>query len=76
MQLINELFKRNRLLTISGIFYVLLSIFLIVFSFFYNKEILGLSPIVKPLKFAISTFVYSFTLAYLLFYVNNQKKVK
>lgn len=76
MLLIKELFKRNRLLIISGIFYVLLSIVLIVFSFFYNKEILGLSPMIKPLKFAVSTFVYSFTLAYLLFYINNQKKVK
>ena len=30
----------------------------------------------KPIKFTLSTWIYSWTLAYLLFYVNNQQKVK
>jgi hypothetical protein len=31
---------------------------------------------IKPIKFALSTWIYSWTLAYLLYYVNDQNKVK
>jgi hypothetical protein len=31
---------------------------------------------IKPLKFALSTWIYAWTMAYLLFYVNNQNRVK
>lgn len=39
-------------------------------------QVLGINSMIKPIKFCISTWAYAWTMAYLLFYVNNQIKVK
>jgi hypothetical protein len=74
--MLNELYLRNKILTIAGVLFFIASLCIGIYAIFNPLEVLGINSMIKPLKFSISTCVYSFTLAYLLFYVNNQKKVK
>jgi hypothetical protein len=72
MQLINEIYRRNKLLAYAGIAN-LIAAFILFFYSFYNEEVVSM---IKPIKFALSIWIYSWTMAFLLFYVNDQKKVK
>lgn len=76
MKLINELYFRNRLLTILGTIFLVLAFILTILALFNTTQVLGLNSMIKPLKFALSTMIYSYTMAYLLYYVINQKAVK
>lgn len=76
MKLIKELFSRNPLLARMGLFFLLLSVFLGLYATVNEEQVLGINSMIKPLKFALSTWVYAWTMAYLLFHVNNQSRVK
>jgi hypothetical protein len=73
---LQELKKRNSLLANAGTTFLIMAICLSVYACFNSVQILGINSMIKPIKFALSTWIYSWTLAYLLFYVNNQQKVK
>ncbi len=76
MKLIEEIFSRNRPLAILGSFLLGLAICLGLYAMINTVEVLGINSMIKPIKFALSTWVYAWTMAYLLFYVNNQNRVK
>ena len=76
MKLIKEIFSRNPLLAKMGLFFLILAICLGLYSTVNTETILGINSMIKPLKFALSTWIYAWTMAYLLFYVNNQIRVK
>ena len=76
MKLIEEISRRNRPLTIMGSFFLGLAICLGLYATINTVEVLGINSMIKPIKFALSTWVYAWTMAYLLFYVNNQNRVK
>lgn len=76
MKLIKELFSRNRTLAQLGTFFLLLSIILIVMIPGNIEEILGVNSLIKPLKFSLSLWIYSWTMAYLIYYFKNEKIVK
>lgn len=76
MTLINEIFRRNKLLAYAGLICLMVAILLSVYAFFNTVEVLGLNSMIKPIKFCLSIWIYQWTMAYLLFYVNNQQKVK
>lgn len=76
MKLIEEIFLRNRQLAIMGLFFLGLAICLGLYATINTVEVLGINSMIKPIKFALSTWVYAWTMAYLLFYVNNQNRVK
>ncbi len=76
MNFIKELQRRNKLLTNLGSFFLLLAVGLSLFAPINTVQVLGINAMLKPIKFALSTWLYAWTLAYLLFYVNNQTKVK
>lgn len=76
MKLIKEIFSRNSLLAKLGLFFLILAVFLGSYATVNTKTILGINSMIKPLKFALSTWIYAWTMAYLLFYVNNQNRVK
>ncbi len=59
-----------------GAGFLVIAMLLGLFSFFNPVEVLGLNSMLKPIKFCLSTWIYAWTMAYLLFYVNNQKQVK
>ncbi len=73
---IKELKKRNSLLANAGSFFLIVAICLGIYACFNSTIVLGINSMIKPIKFALSTWIYSWTLAYLLYYVNNQNKVK
>jgi hypothetical protein len=76
MQLINEIYRRNRLLATAGTINLIVA-FILFLCFFYNKEVvLGINSMIKPIKFALSIWIYCWTMALLLFYINDQNKVK
>lgn len=76
MSLFNLLLKRNKILTYSGSLFLIAAIILGIYSTMNSVTVLGINSMIKPIKFTLSTWIYSWTLAYLLFYVNNQQKVK
>jgi hypothetical protein len=76
MKLIREIFSRNPLLAKIGLLFLVLAVCLGLFATINTKMILGINSMIKPVKFALSTWIYAWTMAYLLFYVNNQSRVK
>jgi hypothetical protein len=76
MKLIEEVFRRNRLLALMGTFFLGLAICLGLYATINTVQVLGINSMIKPIKFALSTWVYAWTMAYLLFYVNKQNRVK
>lgn len=76
MNLFKETIKRNKLLGTMGISFAVLSFILACYAFVNTEKVLGINSMIKPLKFALSTSVYAFTMAYLLYYVNNQNRVR
>ncbi|MBK8670757.1 MAG: hypothetical protein IPN89_15410 [Saprospiraceae bacterium] len=73
---INDIFSRNRMLAYMGAGFLILAVLLCLYAFINPHQVLGINSMIKPIKFCISTWAYAWTMAYLLFYVNNQKKVK
>jgi len=76
MKLLKEILERNRLLGIMGAFFLVLAAVLGCYAMVNSVKILGINSMIKPIKFALSTAIYAWTMAYLLFYVNNQRAVK
>lgn len=74
--LLNTLLVRNKLLTIMGSIMLALAILLLVYLPFNETQVLGINSVIKPIKFCLSIWIYAWTLAYLLYYVENQKAVK
>ncbi|MCP9770284.1 hypothetical protein EGI22_20455 [Lacihabitans sp. LS3-19] len=76
MNFIKEINRRNAPMAYVGTFFLVLSIMLGVYATVNTQEILGINAMIKPLKFALSLWILAWTMAYLLYYVNDQKKVE
>ncbi len=67
---------RNKLLFWLGTSHFLLFVVLLAFSPFNDTIILGINALIKPMKFALSIWIYSWTMTLILNFVNDSKKVK
>lgn len=67
---------KNKVLFWLGSFHLLIFITLFAYSFFNEIKVLGLNSMIKPMKFALSIWVYSWTMALILNYITNKRKVK
>ncbi|WP_435354314.1 hypothetical protein [Emticicia sp. SJ17W-69] len=76
MILINEIYRRNKLLAQVGTIHLALALLLGIYSIFNEELIMGINSMIKPIKFALSIWVYAWTMGLLLFYINDKKKVK
>jgi hypothetical protein len=76
MVLIKEIYHRNKLLAQVGTIHLALAFLLGIYSFFNTELIMGINSMIKPIKFALSIWIYAWTMAMLLFYVNDKKKVR
>ena len=76
MTLINEIYRRNKLLAQVGTIHLVLALLLGIYAFFNKELIMGINSMIKPIKFALSIWIYGWTMAMLLFYVNDKKKVR
>ena len=76
MSFIKILFDRSKLFTWLGIILLVQSLVLIALIPFHELEVLGINSLLKPLKFALSLWIYSWTMAYLVHYFNDKKMVR
>lgn len=64
MNFISELYNRNRALTLMGLAMLLLSAMLLILIPGHSKEVLGINSLIKPLKFALSLWIFNWTMAW------------
>jgi hypothetical protein len=76
MKPIRELYQRNPLLTVFGAAHFLLALLLAVYGPFNSEEVLGLNSVIKPIKFALSIGIFSWTMAWFLPLLQDQKQAR
>jgi hypothetical protein len=67
---------KNKILLWLGFIHLFIFILLFAYSFFTDVTVLGINSMIKPMKFALSIWIYSWTMALILNYVKNNRKVK
>jgi len=73
---LSELRKRNKILFNFGWLCMLGALASILFILIDNTIVSGVNAWIKPLKFFLSIAIYSWTMGWLLFYLQFQKKVR
>lgn len=76
MEIIREIFKRNKVLGLFGLLNFTAFLILLVFSFWDDRILLGANIWHKPMKFALSIGIFSWTMAWFLDYISDPSKVK
>ena len=71
MYLIETLKSRNETLFIFGLICLVFTILFFVLSKTTSTEVFGINAYIKPFKFALSTFLYSWTMAWFIGYLSN-----
>ncbi|MEZ4678676.1 MAG: hypothetical protein R2932_31120 [Caldilineaceae bacterium] len=74
-QLLGKAWRFNRLLTLAGLLHLLLIPVLCIAMVADPKVITGSNGWIKPLKFAISLPIYSFTVTWLLTYIQGRRRI-
>jgi hypothetical protein len=67
---------KNKILFWLGFIHLFIFIVLFVYSFFTDVTVLGINSMIKPMKFALSIWIYSWTMALILNYAIDNNKVK
>ena len=73
---LKELRKRNERIYWFGWYNLVLGIACLILMQFDSQKILGISRWIKPMKFSFSFGIMVWTMGWLLFYLDNKKKVK
>src|SRR4030095_9594126 len=76
MNFFSELKRRNALLFWFGLFNLVVAIVCLVLMPFEETKILGVNRWLKPFKFYSSVGIMVLTMGWLLYYLNNPKKIK
>ena len=76
MKFLSELKRRNRLLYFFGWICWFGAFVCIILSGRDQTQVLNINAWIKPLKFFLSVAIFSWTMAWLLFYLDKQRKVK
>ncbi|MCP9756830.1 hypothetical protein EGI26_16820 [Lacihabitans sp. CCS-44] len=76
MNFYKEIVRRNALMAKMGMFFLILAAVLGLYATVNATQVLGINSMIKPIKFALSTWIYAWSMAYLLFYVEKQQKVR
>jgi hypothetical protein len=74
--MIRQIRNRNALLFWLGSVHFALFTLLLVFFSFNDTLVLGINSVIKPMKFAVSIGIFSWTMALVLQYFNDLRKVK
>lgn len=75
IEILNTLKTRNELLFYTGAIYAVMAVVCVVLVYATNTQVLGISAFIKPMKFYISSVIYTFTMAWILYYLNDSKLV-
>jgi hypothetical protein len=76
MKLYAEIEHRNTLLARFGIISFLCLIILVPVSVIDKSQIMGINSWIKPMKFFLSVGIFAWTMAWLLYYLDQQKQVR
>lgn len=71
---LRELHRRNALLAWVGWINLALLLVLLVAAPFDHRQVMGLNPFIKPMKFAVSIAIYVWTLGWLLAYLRDAER--
>lgn len=71
-----DLKSRNSLLFINGIISLFLAVVMVILIFNDDRQILGINPWIKPLKFFLSIAILSWSMGWILWYLDVRKLVK
>jgi hypothetical protein len=74
--MIKEILLRNKTLYWLGAIHFILFVGLLLYAPFNTVVVLGINSVIKPMKFALSIWVFSWTMALILHYVHDVRKVK
>jgi hypothetical protein len=74
--MIQYILQRNKLLFWLGSVHFIVFALLLGYSFVNETLILGINSMIKPMKFALSIWVFTWTMALILQYFNDVQKVK
>jgi hypothetical protein len=74
--MIQLILTRNKILFWLGSVHFIVFLMLLGYSFFNETIVLGINSMIKPMKFALSIGIYGWTMALILHYINDKKKVK
>ncbi len=75
IEILNVLKIRNELLFYTGAVYAVMAVVCFILVYVTNIQVLGISAFIKPMKFYISSVIYTFTMAWILHYLNDSKLV-
>jgi hypothetical protein len=73
---IRELSARNRLLFVVAVAHIILLLVMMFIAPFDGREVMGINPWIKPIKFAASIAIYLLTMGWLLDELPLREKVK
>jgi hypothetical protein len=71
-----ERILKNKVLFWLGLIHLFVFLGLLLYTPYNDIEVLGINATVKPMKFALSIWIYSWTMALILNYVNDIRKIK
>lgn len=75
LTLLNELKHRNEALFYFGVLLFAGALLCTILILLTDKQVLGVNSFVKPFKFFLSTGIYVWTMGWITFYLNDEKKV-
>jgi hypothetical protein len=73
---IRELRERNPLLFVVGVAHIILLLVMALIAPFDDRQVMGINPWIKPIKFAISTAIYALTMGWLLYELPLRERVR
>ncbi len=74
--MIKEMLLRNKIFFWLGVSQLIIFVLLLGYFPFNNVVVLGINSLIKPIKFALSIWLYSWTMGLILNYVNDTRKVR
>ena len=74
--MVQKIYHKNPILYWLGLVHLIFFLVLLVYYPFNNTLVLGINAVIKPMKFALSIWIYSWTMALLLHYIKDTGKVK
>lgn len=73
-ELMREVYRRDRVLALTGWLHIALLVVFVCIAFFDGRMVTGINPWIKPAKFAVSIAIYTFTLAWFLPYLSHYRR--
>jgi hypothetical protein len=73
---IRELRARNPLLFVLGMAHIILLLIMVMIAPFDERQVMGINPWIKPIKFAISIAIYALTIGWILYELPLRERIR